>query len=76
MDDKTRYEQGMKVRREVLGDAWVDKSEKGKTDFNQDWVDFIARTAWGDIWSRPGLDRRTRSVIVLSSTSAPPSTTA
>jgi 4-carboxymuconolactone decarboxylase len=68
MDDKARFEQGMQVRREVLGDSWVDKSEAGKTDFNKDWVDFICRTAWGDVWSRPGLDRRTRSVIVLTST--------
>ena len=70
MDDKTRYEQGMKVRREVLGDAWVDKSEKGKTDFNQDWVDFIARTAWGDIWSRPGLDLKTKTLICVISDTA------
>jgi alkylhydroperoxidase/carboxymuconolactone decarboxylase family protein YurZ len=52
----------------VLGDIWVDKSENGKTEFNADWIDFISRTAWGDVWSRPGLDRRTRSVIVLTST--------
>ncbi|MDO9440630.1 MAG: 4-carboxymuconolactone decarboxylase [Beijerinckiaceae bacterium] len=68
MDDKKRFDQGMQVRRAVLGDAWVDKSEAGKTAFNADWIDFITRTAWGDIWSRPGLDRRTRSVIVLTST--------
>jgi 4-carboxymuconolactone decarboxylase len=68
MDDKTRLQQGIKVRREVLGDAWVDKSNKAQTEFNADWFDFIQRTAWGDIWSRPGLDRRTRSIVVLSST--------
>ncbi|MDB5544287.1 MAG: 4-carboxymuconolactone decarboxylase [Hyphomicrobiales bacterium] len=68
MDDKTRFEQGTKVRRQVLGDVWVDKSENGTTEFNADWIDFISRTAWGDVWSRPGLDRRTRSVIVLTST--------
>ena len=68
MDDNTRRQQGETVRRAVLGDAWVDKSAAGKTEFNADWIDFITRTAWGDVWSRPGLDRRTRSVIVLSST--------
>ena len=68
MDDKTRFNQGMQVRREVLGDAWVEKSEKSKTEFNADWIDFIARTAWGDIWSRPRLHRRPRSRVCLSST--------
>ena len=62
MDDKTRLQQGIKVRREVLGDAWVDKSNKAQSEFNADWFDFIQRTAWGDIWSRPGLDRKTRSI--------------
>ena len=52
MDDKTRLEQGIKVRREVLGDAWVDKSNKAQNDFNADWFDFIQRTAWGDIVAR------------------------
>lgn len=70
MDDKTRYDQGMAIRREVLGDAWVEKANKGVQDFNRDFQDFITRTAWGDIWSRPGLDRKTRSVIVLSVTIA------
>lgn len=70
MDDKTRYDQGMAVRREVLGDAWVEKANAGINDFNGDFQDFITRTAWGDIWSRPGLDRKTRSVIVLSVTIA------
>jgi 4-carboxymuconolactone decarboxylase len=70
MDDKTRYEQGMAIRRSVLGEAWVDKANAGVNDFNRDFQDFITRTAWGDIWSRPGLDRKTRSVIVLSVTIA------
>ena len=68
LDEKTRYDNGMKTRRAVLGDAWVDKSEKGRTDFNADWVEFITRTAWNDVWNRPGLQRRDRSIIVLSST--------
>jgi 4-carboxymuconolactone decarboxylase len=70
MDDKDRFEQGMAVRRSVLGDAWVDKANAGIVDFTRDFQDFITRTAWGDVWSRPGLDRKTRSVIVLSSTIA------
>jgi 4-carboxymuconolactone decarboxylase len=65
VDDKTRYEQGMKVRRAVLGDAWVDKATSNRTEFTREWQDFITRTAWGDIWSRPGLDRRTRSFMTL-----------
>jgi 4-carboxymuconolactone decarboxylase len=70
MDDKTRFSQGAKTRREVLGDAHVNRSEAGITDFNREWVDFITRTAWGDIWQRPDIDRKTRSVIVLSVTIA------
>lgn len=62
----TRHADGMKVRRAVLGDEWVDKATRGKTAFNAEFQDFITRTAWGDVWTRPGLDRRTRSVIVLS----------
>jgi 4-carboxymuconolactone decarboxylase len=60
----------MKVRREVLGDAWVDKSLAGRTPFNTEFQEFITRTAWGDVWTRPGLDRRMRSVGVLSTTIA------
>ncbi len=70
MDDKTRFENGNKTRREVLGDAHVDRSDTKVNEFNKDWVDFITRTAWGDIWQRPGLDRKTRSFIVLSVTIA------
>ena len=61
-----RYDDGMKVRRAVLGDAWVDKATKGKTAFNAEFQDFITRTAWGDVWTRPGIDRKWRSVSVLS----------
>jgi 4-carboxymuconolactone decarboxylase len=60
------HEQGMKVRREVLGDAHVDRAEAGKDEFTADFQDFITRYAWGDVWSRPGLDRRTRSVATLA----------
>ena len=64
--DSERYERGMVVRREVLSDAHVDRANAGITDFTADFQDFITRTAWGDIWSRPGLDRRSRSVAVLT----------
>ena len=60
------HERGMKVRREVLGDAHVDAAGAGTTDFTADFQDLITRYAWGEIWSRPGLDRRTRSAITLT----------
>ena len=60
------YERGMKVRREVLGDEHVDRSIERSTELTQDFQDFITRYAWGEIWSRPGLDRRTRSCITLT----------
>jgi 4-carboxymuconolactone decarboxylase len=69
-DEKTRYDSGMKVRRAVLGDAWVDKSLANITPFNKEFQEFITRTAWGEVWTRPGLDRRMRSVGVLSTTIA------
>ena len=64
--DEERYDGGMVVRREVLSDAHVDRSIAGTTDFTADFQDYITRSAWGDIWSRPGLDRRSRSVAVLT----------
>jgi 4-carboxymuconolactone decarboxylase len=64
--DADRLKNGERNRRKVLGDAHVDRSMKGRTAFNGEWVDFITRTAWGDIWQRPGLDHRSRSIIVLS----------
>ncbi|MFB9834591.1 4-carboxymuconolactone decarboxylase [Actinoallomurus acaciae] len=57
---------GMTVRREVLGDAHVDRAEARKTGFTADFQDFITRYAWGEIWTRPLLDRRTRSCITLT----------
>jgi 4-carboxymuconolactone decarboxylase len=60
------YDLGMKVRREVLGDDRVDRAIAGTNEFNAGWQDFITRTAWGMVWSRDGLDRRTRSFITLS----------
>lgn len=56
----------MRVRREVLGDAHVDRAIERATDFTAPFQDFITRTAWGDVWSRPGLDRRTRSAVTLA----------
>ena len=69
-DDTARYDNGMTVRRAVLGDAWVDRSLANVTPFNKEFQEFITRTAWGDVWTRPGLDRRMRSVGVLSTTIA------
>lgn len=66
LTDEERYDQGMVVRREVLSDAHVDRAIAGTTDLTADFQDFITRVAWGDIWSRPGLDRRSRSVAVLT----------
>jgi 4-carboxymuconolactone decarboxylase len=66
MDERKRYEQGMKVRREVLGDAHVDRSLQNRDAFNEEFQDLITRYAWGEIWSRPGLPRQTRSMITLA----------
>lgn len=60
------HEKGMRVRREVLGDAHVDRAETKKDDFTADFQDFITRYAWGEVWDRPGLDRRSRSVATLA----------
>jgi 3-oxoadipate enol-lactonase/4-carboxymuconolactone decarboxylase len=60
------YEQGMKIRREVLGDAHVDRAEVNKTSFDTDFQRFITETAWGMVWARPGLDRRTRHLLTLA----------
>jgi 4-carboxymuconolactone decarboxylase len=64
--DADRHEAGMTVRRAVLGDEHVDRAVAGTTDFTAPFQDFITRYAWGDVWTRPGLDRRTRSVITLT----------
>ncbi|MGW4466430.1 4-carboxymuconolactone decarboxylase [Micromonospora sp. NPDC004704] len=66
MDDRERHEAGMAVRRQVLGDAHVDRAVAGTDEFTADFQDFITRYAWGEIWTRPGLDRRTRSCITLA----------
>jgi len=65
MSDET-YDRGMKTRRAVLGDDHVDNAIAGTTPFTADFQELITRYAWGEIWSRPGLDRRTRSCITLT----------
>jgi 4-carboxymuconolactone decarboxylase len=65
-DDAGRHEQGMAVRRGVLGDAHVDAAVARTDAFNAPFQDFIVRYAWGDVWSRPGLDRRTRSMLTVA----------
>jgi len=61
-----RRERGMSVRREVLGDEHVDAAVERTSDFTAEFQDLITRYAWGEIWDRPGLDRRTRSAITLT----------
>ena len=60
------YEAGLKVRREVLGDEHVDRAIAGASEFSAPFQEFITRNAWGAVWTRPGLDRRTRSAITLA----------
>ncbi len=70
MDEKERFEAGLKVRRAVLGDAHVDRSLAARDSFTTEFQDLITRYAWGEIWTRPGLDRKTRSYLVLAMTAA------
>jgi 4-carboxymuconolactone decarboxylase len=65
MDDERR-ERGMRIRREVLGDAHVDRAIERTSELTEDFQDLITRYAWGEIWARPGLDRRTRSCVTLA----------
>jgi 4-carboxymuconolactone decarboxylase len=60
------HDEGMKTRREVLGDAHVDRAVEGTTELTAEFQDLLTRYAWGEIWTRPGLDRRTRSAITLT----------
>ena len=66
MDERERYDKGMAVRREVLGNTHVDRTLKNKTAFNGEFQDLITRYAWGEIWTRPGLPRHTRSLATLA----------
>ena len=66
MDERERYESGMNVRRAVLGDQHVDRSLASRSGFNEEFQDLITRYAWGEIWTRPGLPRHTRSLVTLA----------
>jgi len=66
MDDRKRHKAGMKVRREVLGNAHVDRAKAEESEFSAPFQDFITRCAWGEIWTRPGLPRKTRSLITIA----------
>ena len=66
MDDQQRYEAGMKVRRAVLGDAHVDRSIQNRTEVTDEFQNLITRYAWGEIWTRDGLPRHTRSLLTIA----------
>ncbi len=66
MSNDELYDRGMRARRQVLGDDHVDRANASSTDFTAPWQEFITRHAWGAVWTRDGLDRRTRSAITLS----------
>jgi len=66
MDERERYDKGIEVRRAVLGDAHVDRSLKNRNAFNGEFQDLISRYAWGEIWTRPGLPRHTRSIATIA----------
>ena len=65
MDEKQRHGHGMAQRRKVLGNEWVDRANAKKTPFTEEFQDFITRAAWGEIWTRPHFDERTRRVLVI-----------
>ena len=65
MEERKRHAKGMKARRAVLGDAHVDRAEAAKTAFTEPFQDLITRYAWGEIWTRPGLPRKTRSLLTI-----------
>ena len=66
MNDEQRYQQGLKVRTEVLGEKHVGRSLENLNDFNQDFQNIISRFAWGEVWSREGLPRHTRSLVTIA----------
>ena len=65
MDERERHERGMAQRRKVLGNEWVDRANAKKTPFNTEFQDFITRAAWGEVWTRPHYDERTRRILVI-----------
>jgi 4-carboxymuconolactone decarboxylase len=66
MDDQERYAKGMEVRRAVLGSAHVDRAQGNLNEFNSEFQNLITRYAWGEIWTRPGLPRHTRSLLTIA----------
>src|SRR5262249_56363731 len=65
MNDEERSRRGANARRKILGDAWVDRADANRNSFSAEWQDFITRCAWGEIWTRPHFDERTRRVLVI-----------
>lgn len=65
MDEKERHDKGMAQRRKVLGNEWVDRANAKKTPLTSDFQDFITRAAWGEVWTRPHFDERTRRILVI-----------
>jgi len=65
MDDAERLKHGEAARRRILGDEWVDRSVKGRNSFNAEWIDWITRSPWHDVWNRQHLDDRTRRILVI-----------
>lgn len=65
-DESNVYRRGMATRREVLGDEHVDRAAAASTTFSAPWQDYVTTAAWGSVWTRPGLDRRTRSMLTVS----------
>ena len=70
MDEKERYDRGMAIRRKVLGHAWVDRADAGKDAFTEEFQEYITRCAWGEVWTRPHFDERTRRILVIGTTLA------
>jgi 4-carboxymuconolactone decarboxylase len=66
MNDASRYKKGMKVRKQVLGKAYVERAEARMNEFNAPFQNLITRYAWGEIWTRPGLSKKTRSLITIA----------
>ena len=71
MDERERYRRGLAVRRAVLGDEHVDRALDDRSDLDMDFQDLITRYAWGEVWARPGLPRKTRSLLTLALMVAP-----
>ncbi len=65
MDDTERLKRGEAIRRKVLGNEWVDRTAKNRNAFNAEWIDYITRSPWCDVWTRPHFDERTRRILVI-----------